>query len=122
VAAAYIALERRSFDMDADPAGRSDVSQSRRRFVVEALRLVGAASLLASGLLVVSRIVPPARPTLPGQVDPPSSEGFGFVRAVTPVPEFYVVSKDWVPMSIDAVTWRLNVDGLVDEPRSWTLT
>ncbi|MEX1345995.1 MAG: molybdopterin-dependent oxidoreductase, partial [Candidatus Limnocylindrales bacterium] len=33
----------------------------------------------------------------------------------------YFVSKDWVPMEIDAASWRLNVDGLVDRPGSWTL-
>ncbi|HKZ90813.1 MAG TPA: molybdopterin-dependent oxidoreductase [Candidatus Limnocylindrales bacterium] len=122
VTAAYIALERRSSDQDWDPMGGPGFSPARRSFVVGSLRLVGLGSLIASGLVVVARIVPPARLTLPGQVDPASSEGFGFVRAVTPEPEFYVVSKDWVPMTIDAETWRLNVDGLVEEPRAWTLS
>ena len=105
---------------ETDPAP-APASQSRRRFVAGLVALAGLGALAASGLLIISRIVPKARTLLPGQVDVPGAEGFGFIRAVTPVPEFYFVSKDWVPMEIDSETWRLNVDGLVDRPRSWSL-
>jgi DMSO/TMAO reductase YedYZ molybdopterin-dependent catalytic subunit len=99
----------------------SPTTVTRRRFMTTMVAMAGLGALAASGLLVITRIVQPARHPLPGQVDLPGSEGFGFVRAVTPVPEFYVVSKDWIPMEIDPDTWRLNVDGLVDRPGSWTL-
>ena len=94
---------------------------SRRAFVTRTLAFVGLGSLLASGLVVIGRVIPPSRQALPGAVDPPGAEGFGFVRAVTPLPEFYFVSKDWVPMEIDPHAWRLHVSGLVAKPRSWTL-
>lgn len=121
MAASWLALSAGP-SVDGDPAGAPAATYtSRRRFVTRLLAIAGLGALAASGLLVVTRIVPRARPALPGQVDQPGTEGFGFVRAVTPVPEFYFVSKDWVPMQIDPDTWRLNVDGFVEQPGSWTL-
>lgn len=94
---------------------------ARRTLLARSMVILGAVSVLASGLIVLTRLVPRPRQPLPGQVDPPGEPGFGYVRAVTPVPEFYFVSKDWAPMDIDPDGWRLNVDGLVGRPGSWTI-
>ena len=116
VASGWLAVRARHTSQRGESAMTPEAVASRRRFLSTVIALVGLGALSASGVLIVSRIVPRARPMLPGQVDEPGAEGFGFVRAVTPVPEFYFVSKDWLPMEIDPVTWRLNVDGLVDRP------
>ena len=108
-------------DARADARDDSGAVVTRRQFIGRSVLLLGVVSLMASGFIVVTRLVPRTRQSLPGQVDPPGEPGFGFVRAVTPVPEFYFVSKDWVPMEIDPEGWRLNVDGLVERPRSWSL-
>ena len=39
--------------------------------------------------------------------------------AVTPNDEFYVVTKNLIDPRIDAGSWRLSVDGLVDRPRTY---
>jgi DMSO/TMAO reductase YedYZ molybdopterin-dependent catalytic subunit len=93
----------------------------RRAVLGLGIRVLVLSSIAASGALVYSRTLGTRRAVLPGQVDAPGAEGFGFIRAVTPVPEFYVVSKDWVPLEIDPLSSRFVVEGLVDAPRAWTL-
>jgi DMSO/TMAO reductase YedYZ molybdopterin-dependent catalytic subunit len=107
-------------EQGAGPAA-SNLPLSRRAFLTRAMLIVGATSVFSSILIVAARLRPPAPAALPGSVDAPGSGGYGFVRAVTPVPEFYFVSKDWVAMEIDPATWRLHVSGLVAAPRAWTL-
>ena len=104
-----------------EPTTPTSPTLTRRDLVARGVAMLALASLVASGLVVISRLLPRPRQRLPGQLDLPGEPGFGYVRAVTPVPEFYFVSKDWVPMAIDPATWRLNVDGLVQRPGSWTL-
>jgi DMSO/TMAO reductase YedYZ molybdopterin-dependent catalytic subunit len=94
---------------------------TRRSLLAGGALVVGLGSLAASGVVSVARMLPPRRQALAGPADAPGVEGFGFVRAVTPVPEFYFVSKDWVPLDIDPASWRLAVSGLVREPRGWSL-
>jgi DMSO/TMAO reductase YedYZ molybdopterin-dependent catalytic subunit len=126
VAAAWIGLRAPVARSLTGPAGEPQSNGatpplSRRSLLAAGVLVLGVAALVSSGALAVTRIVPRPRTALPGQVDPPGEPGFGYVRAVTPVPEFYFVSKDWVPMEIDPQSWTLNVDGLVDRPGSWTL-
>jgi DMSO/TMAO reductase YedYZ molybdopterin-dependent catalytic subunit len=40
---------------------------------------------------------------------------------LTPVPDHYRIDINTTPPSVDAGEWRLQVDGLVDQPRSFTL-
>jgi DMSO/TMAO reductase YedYZ molybdopterin-dependent catalytic subunit len=92
----------------ASPAGR-------------ALVLVGLGSLALSGVTVLTRVrqagslntgVRPA-------VVPPGE--FGPTPAVTPLADFYTVSKDVLPQVVDGESWRLAVGGLVARPREYTL-
>jgi DMSO/TMAO reductase YedYZ molybdopterin-dependent catalytic subunit len=103
----------------AEPTDRQPIT--RRSLLAGGALVVGLGSLAASGVVGVARMLPPRRQALAGPADAAGVEGFGFVRAVTPVPEFYFVSKDWVPLDIDPAAWRLAVSGLVREPREWSL-
>ena len=93
----------------------------RRTLLRRSAAAVGAGAWVASGATIVARIVPPPRSTIAGAPDISGAEGFGFQRAVQPVPEFYMVSKDWVPLEVDPTTWQLRVTGMVETPRDWTL-
>lgn len=44
----------------------------------------------------------------------------GMQADLTPVADFYQVSKNFVNPTVDASTWKLQVGGLVDNPRSYT--
>jgi DMSO/TMAO reductase YedYZ molybdopterin-dependent catalytic subunit len=46
---------------------------------------------------------------------------FGPTPALTPVDSFYVVQKNFFSPTVDGSTWRLRVDGLVNNPTDWTL-
>ena len=52
---------------------------------------------------------------------PPESGLTGVSPAITPVGNFYVVSKNFVDPVVDAPTWRLHVGGMVDKPITLTL-
>jgi len=56
----------------------------------------------------------------PTPVAPPPG-GFGPTAAQTPVPEFYQVNKNLLPTIVEEADWSLQVDGLVDRPRAYTL-
>lgn len=45
----------------------------------------------------------------------------GVSPAVTPVADFYVVSKNFVDPVVDGSSWRLRVGGMVDKPMTLTL-
>ena len=53
--------------------------------------------------------------------NPPGSGFSGPSPAITPVENFYVVSKNFVDPSVSASGWSLRVDGLVDNPLRLTL-
>lgn len=52
---------------------------------------------------------------------PPESGLLRPAPALTPVGNFYVVSKNFVDPSVDATSWSLSVGGLVDNPLKLTL-
>lgn len=96
---------------------------SRRAFLGRSLALAGGGSLALSGLALLGRMVatfpvpsfraPEARTTL--------VDGWGVTPAVTPLGDFYVVAKGTAAVPVDAATWRLTIDGLVDRPAALTL-
>ena len=45
----------------------------------------------------------------------------GISPAITPVPDFYVVSKNFVDPAVDGQAWRLRVGGMADKPMTLTL-
>lgn len=51
----------------------------------------------------------------------PGSGLRGVSATITPVGDFYVVSKNFVDPSVDAGGWRLKIGGLADKPVSLTL-
>src|SRR5207247_3451550 len=53
--------------------------------------------------------------------DPPGSGLQGISPEITPVGNFYVVSKNFVDPSVDGQSWRLRVGGLADKPLSLSL-
>ncbi|MFM2105628.1 MAG: hypothetical protein RL338_660 [Chloroflexota bacterium] len=96
---------------------------SRRAFLARSLALVGGGSLALSGAALLGRLVAtfpvpsfraPAAPT--ALVD-----AWGVTPAVTPLDDFYVVAKGTAAVPVDAATWRLSIDGLVDRPAALTL-
>ncbi|HWP62294.1 MAG TPA: molybdopterin-dependent oxidoreductase [Candidatus Binatia bacterium] len=91
----------------------------RRRFLARAAAVVGWVALAGSGGLVLGRVlgglrtVAAPRPQAPG--------GFGPTPRLTPVDDFYVVSKDLLLPRIDPAEWRLRVIGLVERPGAFRL-
>ncbi len=71
----------------------------------------------------------PAHSPAPGSSPVPGSsvapgggaDRFGPTPALTPVDGFYVVQKNFFSPTVDGSSWRLRVDGLVDNPTDWTL-
>ncbi|TMC84743.1 MAG: hypothetical protein E6J06_05880 [Chloroflexi bacterium] len=53
--------------------------------------------------------------------DAPESGLRGISPAVTPVQNFYVVSKNFADPSVDGQSWKLSVGGMVDRPLSISL-
>lgn len=112
--AALFAVYAVVLQMGAGPAAAAAVDPGRRR-VLGALPLtIGAVGV---GLLAW-RLVPDwyraiARPAEAGLV--------GSSPAITPVSNFYVVSKNFVDPVVDGQAWRLHVTGMVDKPASLSL-
>ena len=52
---------------------------------------------------------------------PPESGVRGIVPNITPVHNFYVVSKNFSDPTVDGQAWRLHVGGLVDKPMTLSL-
>ncbi|HXG40550.1 MAG TPA: molybdopterin-dependent oxidoreductase, partial [Candidatus Limnocylindrales bacterium] len=94
---------------------------ARRAFLGRLARLAGIGSLGASVAVVAGRVVAAGLAVPTGSRRAHAPGGFGPTPAVTPVEEFYVVAKDLVPPTIDPATWRLEVSGLVERPRAFTL-
>jgi DMSO/TMAO reductase YedYZ molybdopterin-dependent catalytic subunit len=94
---------------------------SRRTFLGRVLVIVGLGSLALSGVAVFARVRQAG--TLNAAVRPgvvPAGE-FGPTPAVTPLADFYTISKDVLPRVVDGASWRLSVGGLVARPREYTL-
>jgi len=102
------------------PAARAAVAQppeselSRRRLVL------GAGLGLVSALLAWRAIGKlPALPSREAQSSGGQGEAAslpGLPDAVTPVAQFYVVSKNLVDPEVDASKWKLTIDGMVSQP------
>ncbi len=102
--------------------GRAAGDLSRRGFIGRALLVVGGAAFAGSFLSLFSQVVAAGRkgdPTAVGVGDP---GGFGPTPAQTPVPDFYTVNKNLGPTTVDAASWALVIDGLVDRPATIGLT
>jgi DMSO/TMAO reductase YedYZ molybdopterin-dependent catalytic subunit len=107
-------------------AGTPD--ESRRTLLRSAV--VGVVATLATG--TVWRLISgtdtgtsDAQPTASGAAvaAPPNAAPFdvqGIVPEVTPTAGFYTVSKNFIDPSVAIGGWRLNIDGLVDQPMELT--
>lgn len=95
------------------PAG--EVDTGRRRVLSGVPLTIGALSL---GVLAW-RLLPDWYQAI---LQPPEAGLTGASPAITPVANFYVVSKNFVDPVVDGQSWRLNVGGLVDKPMSLSLS
>lgn len=86
-------------------------SLSRRQFIAATLLAVGGTALAFYGL--GSFVARPARLAF-------ASVAEMFAKEVTSNDEFYTVTKNLIDPDVDANTWRLAIDGLVSNPRSYS--
>jgi DMSO/TMAO reductase YedYZ molybdopterin-dependent catalytic subunit len=109
--------------VEASSAGeRSDEpAEARRSFLARSLAVIGGLSLVGSVAIVGTRVATAASKPTGGGTGKPLVDDWGVTARVTPIGEFYVVSKDLLPTSVDLPTWRLAVTGLVDAPGDLTL-
>lgn len=84
---------------------------SRRQFIAASIALVAGAAIAVYGF--GSFVARPARLVF-------ASVAEMFAKQVTPNAEFYIVTKNLIDPTVDAASWRLDVDGLVDQPGSYT--
>ena len=113
--AALFAIYGVVLQLGAEPAGNGAATDIGRRRLLSVLPVtIGAVSL---GVLAFR--------LLPGWYDAifkaPGSGVAGISPNITPVQDFYVVSKNFVDPSIPAAGWHLSVGGMVDKPLSLTL-
>ena len=101
------------------PAGLA-ADLTRRRFIGRSLSFLGLGALVAAGGSVGAQVLAGARHPAGGRPGTVVS-GFGPTPALTPVEDFYRVDKNLIPPSVDGESWRLVVDGLVEDPQSYTL-
>ena len=98
--------------MGAGPAGGADLG--RRRLLSTLPVTIGAVSIGLLGL----RLVPDWYRAI---FNPPESGLHGPSPEVTPVQNFYVVSKNFSDPQVDGQSWSLSISGLVDRPQRLTL-
>ncbi len=103
----------------------------RRTFLLRSGALLGGA-VVAGGLgrLLVQRAHPAAPPVavrLPAPAGPPpalppgsSLDAPGITPLVTPNGRFYRIDTELLVPQVDAATWQLRVDGMVDHPLTFT--
>ncbi len=97
------------------PADALPADQDRRR-LLSALPLgLGAVSLGLVGLLRVPN-------WYQAVANAPESGLRGVSPEITPVQNFYVVSKNFSDPVVDGQSWRLAIGGLVDRPRTLSLS
>ena len=114
--AALFAIYGVVLQLGGDPAAPDAATDLGRRRLLSALPVtIGAVSL---GVLAFR--------LLPGWFDAifnaPGTGLAGISPEITPVNDFYVVSKNFVDPSIPAAGWHLAVGGMVDKPLSLSLT
>jgi DMSO/TMAO reductase YedYZ molybdopterin-dependent catalytic subunit len=95
------------------PAGEG-VDLERRRLLSAVPLGIGAAALGLTGLLRVPS-------WYQAIVNPPEAGLSGPSPAVTPVANFYIVSKNFSDPVVDGGSWKLSIGGLVDRPMSLSL-
>jgi DMSO/TMAO reductase YedYZ molybdopterin-dependent catalytic subunit len=91
-----------------------DVDESRRRVV--AFVGVGVPVLLASAYIGKFFVALSQKSQVPSSPDTPD----GISPALTPIDDFYVVSKNFVDPSVAASGWTLSISGLVEHPKTYT--
>ena len=114
--AALFAIYGVVLQLGADPAGADTATDIGRRRLLGVLPVtIGALSL---GVLAF-RLVPGWYNAI---FNAPGSGVAGISPEITPVQDFYVVSKNFVDPSIPAGGWSLGVGGMVDKPLSLSLS
>jgi DMSO/TMAO reductase YedYZ molybdopterin-dependent catalytic subunit len=111
LAAVYAVLLQLVFERMLDPqrAGAEEADPGRRRVLALLPWGIGLASLGALGL----RLVPGWYQAV---AHPPEAGVRGISPELTPVANFYLVSKNFGDPEVDAAGWSLNVRGLVGKP------
>ncbi len=84
---------------------------SRRRFFAAVVAGISGAALALYG--IGTFVARPARLAFASVSDMVAKE-------VTPNEEFYIVTKNVIDPTVDASTWRLTIDGLVTQTRTYT--
>ena len=114
--AALFAVYGVVLQMGADPSGDDVATDVGRRRLLGVLPVtIGVLSL---GVLAF-RLVPGWYNAI---FNPPGSGLAGVSPEITPVQDFYVVSKNFGDPSIPAAGWHLSVGGLVDKPLELSLS
>ncbi len=93
-------------------AGEYD--DSRRRVIT--LMTIGVPVLLASAYLGKFFVALSDKSKVPAAPDTPD----GISQALTPVNDFYVVSKNFVDPTVSSVGWKLTIDGMVAHPQTYS--
>lgn len=88
--------------------------ESRRRVV--AFVGVGVPVLLASAYVGKFFVALSQKSQVPSSPNTPD----GISSALTPIDDFYVVSKNFVDPSVAAGSWNLTIGGLVEHPKTYT--
>lgn len=102
----------------------SPIGMHRRTFLGRTLALLGVGALAGSALTIFGGLTRASRPLTgggPAIDDGQPADPFGPTPALTPVDEFYQISKNLLPVNVDRRSWRLRVDGLVDRPEDHSL-
>jgi DMSO/TMAO reductase YedYZ molybdopterin-dependent catalytic subunit len=102
-------------EMGGGQAAPEGVDRERRRLLTALPLTIGAVSL---GVLAF-RLLPDWYQAI---FNAPESGLRGPSPAITPVENFYVVSKNFSDPVVDGASWSLNVGGLVDHPMRLSLT
>ena len=113
--AALFAIYGVVLQLGGDPAGLADADGGRRRLLSALPIGIGAVSL---GLLAW-KLVPDWYRAI---FNPPESGLRGPSPELTPVGNFYVVSKNFVDPTVDAQGWTLSVGGSVQKPLRLSLS
>ena len=113
--AALFAVYSVVLQLGRDAGGEAAVDMGRRRLLGTLPVTIGAISL---GVLAF-RLLPDWYAAI---FTPPEAGLRGPAPEITPVANFYVVSKNFVDPVVDAQGWSLTVGGLVDRPLKLSLT
>ncbi len=106
VLVAWLAARESEFAVDND--------ESRRRVV--SLVAIGVPVLLASAYLGKFFVALNKKSQVPSAPDTAD----GISPALTPIDDFYVVSKNFIDPTVAQGGWNLSIEGLVDNPQSYT--